>query len=371
MGIKVITGLVHRPQKVVIYGPEGIGKTTLASDFPVPLFIDTEGGTSHMNVCRADWGSTWDDLMTAVQEVVKNKKELGIETLVIDTADWAEQLCVQHILKKYNVNGIENFGYGKGYTYIGEEFAKLLKECDKAIDAGINVVITAHAKMRKFEQPDELGAYDRWEMKLSKQVAPLVKEWCDMLLFGNYETKVVTVDKSGTKKPQGGKRVIYTSHHPCWDAKNRHGLPDKIDMTYYGPIQKAIEGPPKDTRPEPVIPEETPEPKKEKKQPKASTKKKEPEKEPEPEIPAVVKELLMDEEEEEHPPIEFGTPLNELKYKAALSGIDLGDIQKACVKTKMQPETKFVEEYDPDFIQKMLLDKWDSFRRFIEKNIKK
>ena len=183
MGVKITSGLVNRPQKIVIYGPEGIGKTTLASDFPTPVFIDTEGGTAHMNVCRADWGSTWEDLLNAVDEIVKNKKDLGLETLVIDTADWTEQLCVDHILKKYNVQGIEDFGYGKGYTYIGEEFSKLLKPCDKAIAAGINVVITSHAKMRKFEQPDELGAYDRWEMKLSKQVAPLVKEWSDMLLF--------------------------------------------------------------------------------------------------------------------------------------------------------------------------------------------
>ena len=93
------------------------------------------------------------------------------------------------------------------------------------------MVITAHAKMRKFEQPDEMGAYDRWEMKLSKQVAPLFKEWCDMLLFLNYQTYVVTTENKSTKA-QGGKRVIYTSHHPCWDAKNRHGLPEVLDLDY-------------------------------------------------------------------------------------------------------------------------------------------
>ena len=91
--------------------------------------------------------------------------------------------------------------------------------------------MTAHAKMRKFEQPDEQGAYDRFEMKLSKQVAPLVKEWCDMLLFVNYKTYVVTTENK-TKKAQGGKRVIYTSHHPCWDAKNRHGLPDEMELDF-------------------------------------------------------------------------------------------------------------------------------------------
>ena len=87
--------------------------------------------------------------------------------------------------------------------------------------------------MRKFEQPDEQGAYDRWEMKLSKQVAPLLKEWCDMLLFLNYKTYVVT-SETNSKKAQGGKRVMYTSHHPCWDAKNRHGLPAEMEMDFAG-----------------------------------------------------------------------------------------------------------------------------------------
>ena len=92
---------------------------------------------------------------------------------------------------------------------------------------------TAHAKMRKFEQPDEMGAYDRWEMKLSKQVAPLLKEWCDMLLFCNYQTYVVHGDNPMEKsKVQGGKRVMFTSHHPCWDAKNRHGLQDCLPLDY-------------------------------------------------------------------------------------------------------------------------------------------
>ena len=89
---------------------------------------------------------------------------------------------------------------------------------------GVHVVLTAHAMMRKFEQPDEMGAYDRWELKLQKKTSALVKEWSDLLLFANYKTLSVATDEKGKKfKAQGGRRVIYTSHHPCWDAKNRLG----------------------------------------------------------------------------------------------------------------------------------------------------
>lgn len=227
--LNITRGIVARPQKVVIYGPEGIGKTTLASQTPDPLFIDTEGGSAHLDVRRIEGLKDWEELLSTVKEVAVTKDIC--KTLVLDTADWAEQLAIAHILDKYKQPSIEAFGYGKGYIYIGEEFTRLLDALDMVIAGGMNVVVTAHAKMRKFEQPDEMGAYDRWEMKLTRQSAPLLKEWCDLLLFCNYETFVVSTENK-TAKAQGGKRVMYTSHHPCWDAKNRHGLPDKLDLDY-------------------------------------------------------------------------------------------------------------------------------------------
>ena len=227
--LNITKGKVNRAQKVVIYGPEGIGKSSLAARFPDPVIIDTEGGTAHMDVRRIDKPRSWEELLAIVKEVAATP---GIcKTLVIDTADWAEQLITAYLCGKYKQNSIESFGYGKGYTYMAEEFSRFLSTCDLVIAAGIHVVVTAHAKMRKFEQPDEMGAYDRWEMKLSKQTAPLLKEWCDMLLFCNYQTFVVT-SENDTKKARGGKRVIYTAHHPAWDAKSRVSLPDVIDLDY-------------------------------------------------------------------------------------------------------------------------------------------
>lgn len=112
--------------------------------------------------------------------------------------------------------------------------------------ANINVVLTAHAIIRKFEQPNEMGAYDRYELKLGKkttaQTAPLTKEWADMVLFANYKTFSVAADDKGKKhKAQGGQRVMYTSHHPCWDAKNRDGLAEELPFDYEQ-IRNVIEG---------------------------------------------------------------------------------------------------------------------------------
>jgi hypothetical protein len=248
----------------VVYGPEGIGKTTFASRFPAPLFIDTEGSTRHIDVARFPAPSSWQMLLSEVDEVINNP---GLcKTLVIDTADWAEQLCIRHVCDSKHVAGIEDIGYGKGYVYVKEEFGKLLNKLSDLRDKGVNVVVTAHAMMRKFEQPDEMGAYDRWELKLNKQTAPLLKEWPDALLFANYRTHVVEVN--GTKKAQGGKRVMYASHNPSWDAKNRFGLPDMMNFTYDS-IRKIIEGtdaPAPAPAPAPVpVPAPAPAPKPEKK----------------------------------------------------------------------------------------------------------
>lgn len=227
--LNITSGRIARPQKIVIFGPEGIGKTSLAAQCPDPVFIDTEGGTAHLDVRRLTKPETWDELISLIKEVAATP---GIcKTLVIDTADWAEAMCTDFICKKYSQPGIESFGYGKGYSYLAEEFSRLLLACNEVILAGMHVVITAHAKMRKQELPDEQGAFDRWELKLSKQAAPLLKEWPDALLFLNFKTFVIATD-GNTHKAQGGKRVIYTSHHPCWDAKNRHNLPEELDLCY-------------------------------------------------------------------------------------------------------------------------------------------
>ena len=252
MKLNIITGKIARPVKTVIYGTEGVGKSTLASKFPEPLFIDVEGGTSQLDIRRVEVNSSWEDLLGTVTEVMRNPQIC--RTLVLDTADAAESLCVSYILRKYNQKSIESFGYGKGYTMLGEEWSQLMTILDSCIDKGINVTLIAHARQRKVELPDQAGAFDHWEMKVSKQVAPLLKEWADLLLFLNYKTYVVTTD-SNSKKATGGKRVMYTSHHPTYDAKNRYGLPEEMDLSFDG-IAQIFEGyTTKIVKPEPREPE--------------------------------------------------------------------------------------------------------------------
>jgi GTPase SAR1 family protein len=319
MTFQISRGVIPTAKKVVIYGPEGIGKSTFASRFPDPVFIDTEGSTKHMDVARFPAPTSWEMLLAEVGEVCAHPDIC--RTLVIDTADWAEMLCIRHVCDRDHKQGVEDFGYGKGYVYVKEEFAKLLDMLSRVVGAGVNVVLTAHAMMRKFEQPDAAGAYDRWELKLSKQVAPLVKEWPDMLLFANYKTIVSDVQKmTGKGKVHGGRRVMYASHHPCWDAKNRYGLPDMMDFDFAA-ISAIIEAP--------TAPARAPEAPKVREQPKApenpAVKAPEPAEPPKPEPPKA----------EPPKPAEKPAPKPEMKAEAKPT---TAPAAKAEVKAEAKPE---------------------------------
>lgn len=227
--MNITSGKIPKAQKVVLYGVEGIGKSTFASQFPDPLFIDTEDSTLHMDVKRFDKPTSWTMLLQQVQYVKQNKP---CQTLVVDTMDWAEDICKRHLMAANGWSGIDSEGYGKKFVALAKEMGGLLNLLSDVVDAGINVVVTAHAMLRKKEEPDEMGAYDRYELKLEKKTAPIVKEWADMVLFANYKTTIITDSKTDSKKATGGQRMMYTTHRPAWDAKNRIGLADELPFEF-------------------------------------------------------------------------------------------------------------------------------------------
>lgn len=226
MPIEIKRGRQARAQKCVIYGPEGVGKSTLASNLPSPVFIDTEGSTSQLDVARVE-AHSWREFTGALAEIHKMQE---FQTVVVDTIDWAEKLATADLLQRTGKASIEDFGYGKGWVQVAEEITRLLASLDQIVRGGKHVVLLAHSKVSRFAAPDLQGEHDRYELKLSKQCSPLVKEWADAILFLNFKTRVVEVD--GKKKGLGGKeRVINTSHTAAYDAKNRHGLPEQVDAT--------------------------------------------------------------------------------------------------------------------------------------------
>lgn len=370
--MQITKGKRARAQKVVVYGPEGIGKSTFAAQFPEPLFIDTEGSTDNMDVSRLDKPSSYTMLKNEIAWVKANPTVC--KTLVIDTIDWAESLVIADVCAQHGKKGIEDFGWGNGYTYTKEEMGRLLNQLGELVDLGINVVLTAHAQMRKFEQPDEMGSYDRWELKLGKktssQTAPLVKEWADMVLFANYKTVVMTAD-NGKKKATGGQRVLYTQHHPAWDAKNRHGLPEEMPFDYAGIAHIFNQAQPQPTpQPQQTAPEPAPQ---------APAQEQLPTSEPAPQVqpqaqetpqqssqaPDSLTQPAPERQPYQEPNLALPQALRDLMIQNQVTELE---VQKAVAQKGYYPEDTPVVMYDPGFIDGVLIGAWDQVFSMIKDN---
>jgi hypothetical protein len=226
MALKIERGVQDSPVACVIHGVEGIGKTTLASQFPSPVILDTEEGSKRIDCARVRI-KDWLALMSAMLDLAGDPQ--GFKTVVIDSIDWAEQLLRLHLEKKLG-KPVDELPYGRGFGVLSEAFQQLINAADQLIDKGLHVVFVGHSEVKRCSPPDMDEGYDRYEIKLSKKVAPIVKEWADLILFTNYKTRVVE-GSDGRKKATGGKtRIMYAERSAAWDAKNRFGLPAEMPM---------------------------------------------------------------------------------------------------------------------------------------------
>ena len=228
MALKIERGKRVGAHRVVIAGTDGIGKTTLAAAFPSPLILDTEDGSGHLDTARVTCHS-WDDLMNAVMSLGGDPQ--GFETVVIDTVDWGEKALIEHVVRKGGKRSIEDFGFGKGWIIAAEQFSKLLDALDSVIRRGVHVVLVCHTTVKRVSPPDMTDGFDRYELKLSKQVSPLVREWCDVHLFCTTKVRLVEGNDGRTKASGGKVRVMHSERTAAWDAKNRLGLPEEMPMT--------------------------------------------------------------------------------------------------------------------------------------------
>lgn len=215
-------------QKVVIYGVPGVGKSTLASTFPNPIFLRTEDGAGALDV------PTFPKIIETLQELDKAISALkdgqhDFKTLVIDSLDWLEPILWQYVCQQNGKRNIEDFGYGKGYTILDDVWRRVQGKLEKLrVSKGMNIVSIAHAAAVTFEPPDSDG-YQMYSLKLHKRAAAIWTEWADMILFCNFKANVIAGQNGGKNKAYGdGGRVIYTSQRPAFVAKTRWPLPAEI-----------------------------------------------------------------------------------------------------------------------------------------------
>lgn len=233
------TGVKSSPYSVIVYGVPGIGKTGFAASFEKPFFIDLEDGSKHYDVDRVT-NLTWLEVLSLLEELKKSE----YKTIVIDSLDWLERLSHEHICKMQKVATIEDsFGsYGKWVGGVIKEWSPLTTSLRELKDLGKNIVMIGHSHIKVFNDPTTTLPYDRFVLKMNDKLSSVFTEWVDSVLFANYEVYSNSQD-SKAKKGKGfstGLRKLYCEKRAAYDAKNRFGLPESINLDYEEFIRLAV-----------------------------------------------------------------------------------------------------------------------------------
>jgi hypothetical protein len=237
--LKTTRGIQADPERIVIHGAPGVGKSTLCADAPSPIFFDLEHGTKQLDIERVDDIETWEQLLAAVRWLIN--EDHSFKTLVIDTLDRAEWLCWQHVCRVGNKPSIEAFSYGKGMVAAYEAFRVLARELEALrTKRRMRVVLIAHSKIEKVPNPSGED-WERWTLKVDKRVAGLFYESFDAVLFARRETFGQKTE-TGRTKGVGNKRVVETEESPGWVAKNRYRLPAQIELPVEAPWSALSDG---------------------------------------------------------------------------------------------------------------------------------
>ena len=232
----VTRGKMKLPHLLLLYGPDGVGKSTFGAQAPNSIFLGPEKGTMNLDVARFPTPKSWSDVMTALDELGNSKHDY--KSLVIDTLDWLEPLCYSHICKTYEVTNIEKAagGYGKGYREALNEMVEFRHKLSFLREnKGVNIILLAHSKVVTFEDPTTDHGYSRYELKLQDSanvsIRSMWREYVDAVLFCNFET----FSKGEGKQARGvttRDRKMWTERDAGFDAKNRFGLPFEMPLDF-------------------------------------------------------------------------------------------------------------------------------------------
>jgi len=248
---RVQRGRVSKPPRVLLYGVEGIGKSTFGSQAPKPIFIQTEDGLDEIDCDKFPLAATYDDVLAALGEL--RTQQHDYESVVIDSLDWLERLGWDKLCAASNVNSIEKVdgGYGKGYTHALTYWREIIDNLNVLRNArGMVVVLVSHAKVERFEDP-ESSPYDRYSPRLHKHATALVTEWCDAVLFATRKMRTQSEDAGFNRKrtiahaigKDGGERILRCVGGPSCIAKNRYGITEELPLNWAAFIQALSNNP--------------------------------------------------------------------------------------------------------------------------------
>lgn len=232
--LKKVRGV--QPPRVLVYGEPGIGKTTLAAEFRDPVFLQIEDGTpGDLEIFSFGKIETYAEFMERLSQLYTEPHDF--RTVVVDSVTELQRLVWNETCARGDDKGnakkqIEDFGYGKGYVYSLRVWQEALDGLNALRrDRGMTVILIAHAKVDRFDDP-ETQSYSRYEIDLHDKAVGMIERDMDAILFLKTPVSVKVEDQGFNKEraiAQGSRQVmIHTAGRPAYVAKNRYGMPEKI-----------------------------------------------------------------------------------------------------------------------------------------------
>ena len=234
-------GSTRLPDRTLLLGVKGVGKSTWAANAPAPFFLNLEKRLAHVRNVKGETvkcapGETWEDVLAFIREFPCEQ----FKTAVIDTIDGLEILIHRFLMDLEKVQSIEEIGggYGKGYTRTMEQVRELVIACDILRAKGIEIIFLGHTQVKNFKNPDGPD-YDRYIAQINDKLAAYLSAWADNVLLACYDDTLIVKkgDKGGVHakgKAVGNdqKRIVRCQRTPAFEAKNHYSLPEKIPLSY-------------------------------------------------------------------------------------------------------------------------------------------
>lgn len=243
---KASSGAITRPQVITIYGPNGVGKTTLAAKFPLPYMLDLEDGSGAVADANFKRASRADipDLETLTAELNALLSDCqDRKTLIIDSVEALESLIHRSLTKTHKVESIEDIAYGKGMVMAREKMEEIMRLLQTLRDKkGLTVILVGHSIQKAFNDPAKNLSYDRHIMRANDKFASVIKDLSDAIYFVNHAvlTEVSKMNPTKAKAFSTGERTIFTTWSHSHDAKSRFQLPSEINFSLVD-VEKTVQ----------------------------------------------------------------------------------------------------------------------------------
>lgn len=230
-----------KPPRIIIYGPPKVGKTTFAAMAPNPIFLCVEDGLGELEVDHFPLITTFDGLLDAL--AILYSEDHDFATVVLDSADWLENLIWKKVAQDQGKTSIEEIGYAKGYIFALDYWRQVLDGMGALRDhKNMMPILISHSQVKPFNNPMS-DPYDRFSMKLHEKARALVEEWAECILFAGYKIHTKKVDAKGgdnsakgtakvTRGLAAGERLLFTADSPAFVAGSRYSLPPELPLDF-------------------------------------------------------------------------------------------------------------------------------------------